>query len=173
MNYSPSKRKLIIAIALDVCMALLFIGVISFLFSKINAFEEATYNSYKYTTNSDKVFKLKKEIGDLESEIVSLNNFFIQPGEEAYLLEKIESLAEARDVKLETESVFDGKTPKDGFLPLQVGIRFSGEWSKVSSFVRDLENMPLALEISNINLNTNSEGLWSGTASLNIYKWPQ
>ncbi len=171
MNYTPSKKIFITAVSLSVLTLLIFASFLYIIFSKVGKFNEALSKSAAYSANTDRVFRLRKEIVELGESNKVLDGFFIQPGEEAYFLDRVEALAKASGVELETESVSDGKDLESGFTPLQIGIRFVGSSDKITSFLAGLENMPFALEVMSINTSLDSEGSWSGTAGLKVFKW--
>lgn len=153
---------------LSLCVFVVFIFIV---FSSIGKVDSAIIANREYAANSEYALRIKKEVSDIETSKETLESFFIQPGKDAYFLENLEREAKSLGLKVSTESVIDGKPKGNGFLPLQVTVRYEGNFSATTAFLKRIENMPYAIKVEGVNLSLSPEqNKWSGIAVVSVLK---
>ena len=173
MKYNPSKRIFFLTITASVLSFIAFVIFLWFIFSKIEKVGLVTEENIQHASDSEQALSIKKQLIEIAPSKKTLYSFFVNQGEEAYFLERVESVARLNGVKVSTESVLERPPLENGFIPLSATVKFEGSWMACLSFLAALENMPQAVHVEATTMNLVSGGnIWTGNVVVSVYKLP-
>lgn len=169
--YSPTKKQFLLMLGFGGISVFAFVGFVYVVFSSIKKIDSAIIANREFVANSEYALKIKKEMSLIEDDKNTLESFFVQPGGEAYFLESLENEAKKLGLKVSTESVIDGKPRGNGFLPLQVMVRYEGSATAATTFLKKIESLPYAVKMEGVNMSLSTEqNIWSGSVAVSVLK---
>jgi len=111
--------------------------------------------------------RIQKLAQETKSQRDQLHSYYLESQSDSIgFLNYIEQLAGERGVDL--TAVNPTEVERDGQVWLSVGYKFSGSLAQVEAFIRLLENIPYASQLTAIELERQSSVLWQTDVSIEV-----
>ncbi len=171
MNWVPKKTSYLLSWAVLFLCGVLYFSGLSLVLSKIQNIENYYSDTESKSGREERVRIIKNITDGNKDKIQSLRNFFIQKGDEAKFIEKIETVGKDSGVKFEIKSIdVDPNQPKSFKEDVSVRIAIEGSWQEVAAFIDKVQKMDFGVAIEYLNLDAKPPSLWSGSLGLIVFR---
>jgi hypothetical protein len=168
------SQKTIRNLIISSVLLLIALGALGFVVYKINAQGHLLREQVKTIgveqAQKDSFYRLQRSSEDSAADREKLGSYFLLDESDSIdLLTRIESLAPQAGVTLkefEGLQTIEDKTTNSHWI--EVKIFFSGEEMRVRRFVEVLEQLPYLLEITSLELSSQSSTLWQANVTLRV-----
>jgi Tfp pilus assembly protein PilO len=170
-SWIPKNKITKLATTVALFSVVLYFSGLFIVFSEIKKMEN-TYNSTESDSYKEKKIAFIKSITETNKEsIQTLQNFFIQKGDEVKFIEQIEKIAKESAVKFEISSIDVKVSQTNSFKEdVDVKVKLEGSWRDVIYFMDKLEKMPFGVSVEDVNLNINTRNDWSGSVEFIVFR---
>jgi len=171
IDWVPKKKIIRFAVITALFGIILYFGGLFIVSSKINKVENAYNSTESESYKKDKILRIKF-LADTNKELIqTLQDFFVQKGDEVKFIEQIEKIA--RDSAINAEIIYietKADQPESFKENVDVKMNVEGSWQNIMSFVDKLEKMSLGVSVEEVNLNANTPGDWSGSVEFIVFR---
>ncbi|OHA93818.1 MAG: hypothetical protein A3E02_02315 [Candidatus Zambryskibacteria bacterium RIFCSPHIGHO2_12_FULL_38_34] len=170
-NWVPKNKIVKFAAVTALFSVILYFGGLFIVSEKIKKIED-DYHSTESDSYKEEKFRVIKSIAVTNTEpIQTLQDFFVQKGDEAKFIDQIESAARANGIKFETSSIDVSSNQPDSFKEdVNVKMAIEGSWRNVMYFIDKLGRMPFGVLVLDTSLNADTPGDWSGSVEFIIFR---
>lgn len=169
-GWIPNKIIFRIVIGIFAVSVLIYVAALTLVYNKRG--EIATYSdeTQSMLAKEENSLKIKSILDNNSDSIKYVRNFFIEKGDEITFIETIEKVAKNAGVRSEISSITQAQNRDPEKEDIRVKVAFEGAWSRVATFLDELEKMPFGVVIQNINLDSKDPGKWSGMVEFIVYR---
>lgn len=175
MKLNYSKKILILSVVSLVAIVIVDFLFLNLLADKIIGINDKIRQQTLSTQEREKNFYLKESISKTEIDRAKIEKYFIGPGDvaTAEFIAYLENLAKQNKLTATVRSVGYEIIPEVGNSDVVSALRFrfsvTGKWSDVFVFLQIMENIPKAVSVFSVTLNSAS-GAWTADLDFSVAK---
>jgi len=170
-NWVPQNKTIKFAAAIALVSVILYFGGLFVVLRETKKVEDTFHNTESSIYKEKEIRVIKSIVETNKESIKTLQDFFIQKGDEIEFIEKIESVAKSSSVKFEITSIDVEEAKGDSFKEdVNLKMKLEGSWIEVTSFLDKLEKMPFGVLVEEASLEANTPGDWSGLVEFIIFR---
>jgi Tfp pilus assembly protein PilO len=170
-NWIPKNKTVRFAAITALFSVILYFGSLFLVSRETNKIENAYYSTESDSYKEEK-FRAIKAVAETNKEpIQTLQDFFVQKGDEAKFIEQIENIARASGIKFEISSIDVKANQANSFKEdVNVKMKVEGSWQDAMYFIDRLGKMPFGVLVEDVSLNADTPGKWSGSVEFIIFR---
>lgn len=169
-SWIPKKNIVRVTMIIAGLITLAYFVCLLVLFNKAREINTAHQDINSDSFKQEKFEAIKNIISNNTDSIQNVENFFVKKGDEVKFIEQIESLAGKFDLNFEMSSIEANIDPGNLKEDIEMNIKISGSWSNVMKFINNLKKMPFGVSISQVNLDAERIGSWSGSLKAIVFR---
>ena len=170
-NLIPQNKFVTFAIVIaSLSIILYFVGLFVVLGEKKEI--ENSYYDIESKSSEEERIRIVKYIAETNKEpIQTLQDYFIQKGDEVKFIEQIEKVARVSGIKFDIISIDIKANQANSFKEnVNIKMKLEGSWRNIIYFIDKLEKMPFGVLIEGMSLDTSTSNNWFGFIEFIIFR---
>lgn len=169
-NWIPKNKTVYLATASALLSMILYFGGLYAVWNGIKKVEDFYSGTESASAKEQKFRAIRMAADENKDSIEILRNSFVKKGDEVKFIESIEEIASSSNIKFDIVSL-DAKNDTSSFKEdIKISAKTEGSWKNTIAFLDKLEKMPFAVSIESLDLNSYSDGIWSSTIKITVFR---
>lgn len=169
-NWIPKNKTVYLAAVSALLSVILYFGGLYIVGEGIKKVENF-YSGTESASAKEQKFRAVKTVADENKDAIEiLRSSFVKKGDEVKFIESIEETAASSNIKFDISSL-DAKNDASSFKEdIKITAKTEGSWKNTITFLDKIEKMPFTVSIDDVDLNSYSDGNWSSTIKLTVFR---